>query len=315
MPPPLPEPHDSMSAPAPIVSLLSPEQIAGLRRRSDAKGLTRLAAHLAVLALTGALVTLTQGSAWMVGALWLHGVVLVFLFAPLHESVHYTAFATRWLNRRVADVVGFLLLLPSRYFRAFHLAHHRHTQDPERDPELASPKPRTRGELLLAVSGLPLWRERVATLLQHSRGRVDEPFIEPAQRRRIMWEARVHLLLYLGLGVASFALPTGVLLWYWLVPTVIAQPMLRIFLLAEHTGCPLVPDMLRNSRTTHSNALVRFLAWNMPYHSEHHTYAAVPFHALPALHEHLKDRIAVQSPGYARTIRGIAADLRAAAPG
>ena len=304
-----------MSAPPPTASPLSHQELARLRRRSDVKGLTRLAAHLAVLAFTGALVTLAQGSGWMVGVLWLHGVVLVFLFAPLHESVHYTAFATRWLNRRVADVIGFLLLLPSRYFRAFHLAHHRFTQDPERDPELASPKPRTRGELLLAVSGLPLWRERAAALLRHSRGRVDEPFIEPAQRYRIMWEARVHVALYLGAAAASLALGTDVLLWYWLVPTVIAQPMLRIFLLAEHTGCPLVPDMLRNSRTTHTNALVRFLAWNMPYHSEHHTYAAVPFHALPALHERLKDRIAVQSPGYVRTIRGIAADLRAAAPG
>ena len=304
-----------MSTRSPNAAPLSPEDLALLRRRSDAKGLTRLATHLAVLALTGVLVTLTQGSAWMVGALWLHGVVLVFLFAPLHESVHYTAFASRWINRRVADVIGFLLLLPSRYFRAFHLTHHQFTQDPERDPELASPKPRTLGELLFAVSGLPLWRERVTTLLRHTRGRVDEPFIEPARRRRIAWEARAHLALYVGAAAVSLALASDVLLWYWVVPALIAQPMLRIFLLAEHTGCPLVPDMLRNSRTTHTNALVRFLAWNMPYHSEHHTYAAVPFHALPALHERLKDRIAVQSPGYARTIRDIAAGLRTAAPG
>ena len=304
-----------MSTAPPDASPLSPEELAPLRRRSDPKGLTRLAAHLAALALTGTLVTLTQGSGWMAGALWLHGVMLVFLFAPLHETIHYTAFASRWLNRRVAEVIGFLMLLPSRYFRAFHLDHHRFTQDPERDPELASPKPRTRAELLLVVSGLPLWRERVATLLRHSRGRVDEPFIELGQRRRITWEARAHVALYVGAAAASLALGTDVLLWYWIVPALVAQPMLRIFLLAEHTGCPLVPDMLRNSRTTHSNALVRFLAWNMPYHSEHHTYAAVPFHALPALHERLKDRIAVQSPGYARTIRDIAADLRTAAAG
>ena len=303
-----------MSAAPPDAGPLSPRELARLRRRSDVKGLARLAAHLVALALTGALVALTRGSGWMVGALWLHGVVLVFLFAPLHETIHYTAFASRWINRRVADVIGFLLLLPSRYFRAFHLAHHRFTQDPERDPELSSPKPATLGGLILAMSGLPLWRERVATLLRHSRGRVDEPFIEPGWRRRITWEARAHVALYLGAGAASLALASDVLLWYWVVPVLIAQPMLRIFLLAEHTGCPLVPDMLRNSRTTKSNALVRFLAWNMPYHSEHHTCAAVPFHALPALHERLKDRIAVQSPGYARTIRGITADLRAAAP-
>ncbi len=294
---------------SPAVAPPSPEELAILRRRSDAKGLTRLAAHLGALALTGALVTALRDDAWVVGALWLHGVVLVFLFAPLHETIHYTAFASRWINRRVADVIGFLMLLPSRYFRAFHLAHHRFTQDPERDPELASPKPATLRGLLLALSGLPLWRERIATTLRHARGRIDEPFIEPAHRRRISWEARAHLALYLGAAATSLALKTDALLVYWVVPILIAQPMLRIFLLAEHTGCPLVPDMLRNSRTTRTNALVRFLAWNMPYHSEHHAYAAVPFHALPALHERLKERIAVQSPGYARTLRRIAADL------
>ena len=69
-----------------------------------------------------------------------------------------------------------------------------------------------------------------------------------------------------------------------MVPVVLGQPMLRLYLLAEHTGCPMVPEMLENSRTVHTNAVVRFLAWNMPYHAEHHAYAAIPFHALPRTH-------------------------------
>ena len=294
---------------------LSPGTIARLARRSDAKGLAHLGGHLALLALTGTLVHLSQGSGWSLVFMWLHGVVLIFLFAPLHETIHYTAFASRWLNRRVADAIGFLILLPPRYFRAFHLEHHRYTQDPERDPELASPKPRNRRELLLTLSGLPLWRESVSTLCRHARGRVDEPFIEPARRPRIVREARVCIGLYLGLAAASAGLGTDALLWYWVVPALIAQPMLRAFLLAEHTGCPLVPDMLRNSRTTHSNALVRFLGWNMPYHAEHHACASVPFHALPALHQRLEGRIEVQAPGYARALRDIAAGLGVPATG
>ncbi len=57
-------------------------------------------------------------------------------------------------------------------------------------------------------------------------------------------------------------------------------------------------DMLRNSGTTQSNALIRWLAWNMPYHAEHHRYAVIPFHALPEAHAFLKHHIAVQSRGY-----------------
>ena len=45
-------------------------------------------------------------------------------------------------------------------------------------------------------------------------------------------------------------------------------------------------------------ALVRLFAWNMPYHSEHHAYPAVPFHALPRLHGQVRGRIEHLEPGY-----------------
>ena len=67
--------------------------------------------------------------------------------------------------------------------------------------------------------------------------------------------------------------------------------------------------MLENSRTTRSLAPVRRLAWNMPYHAEHHAYPALPFHALPAAHHVLKTRIAVQAPGYLAVQREIVAGL------
>jgi fatty acid desaturase len=68
--------------------------------------------------------------------------------------------------------------------------------------------------------------------------------------------------------------------------------------------------MLENSRTTLSLAPLRRLAWNMPYHAEHHAYPALPFHALPAAHRVLKARIAVQAPGYVAVHREILAGLR-----
>ena len=78
---------------------------------------------------------------------------------------------------------------------------------------------------------------------------------------------------------------------YWVMPMLLGQPFLRLYLLAEHGGCPKVRDMLANTRTTKTTALVRFLAWNMPYHTEHHVYPAVPFHRLPEAHDLLKDKL------------------------
>jgi len=286
-----------------------------LSRRSDARGLVQLAGHLIVLAATGSALAGTQGTPWLAPALVVHGVVLIFLFSPLHECIHRTAFASRALNDAVAWLCGAVMLLPPVYFRAFHFAHHRHTQDPARDPELALLRPDDLGRYLLRVSGLPYWRERVSTLLRHAfTGRVAQPFLAPRLVPAVVREARLLLLFYAAIAAVSLALENAAALTYWIVPAVLGQPALRIYLLAEHTGCPFVPDMLRNSRTTRSNWLVRRLAWNMPYHAEHHAYPALPFHALPAAHDMLRDRIETQAPGYwaahwdiLRYIRGRAA--------
>ena len=38
------------------------------------------------------------------------------------------------------------------------------------------------------------------------------------------------------------------------------------------------------------NPALRMLYWNMNYHIEHHLFPQVPFHALPALHEAVRDQ-------------------------
>ena len=83
--------------------------------------------------------------------------------------------------------------------------------------------------------------------------------------------------------------------------------MLRLYLLAEHGGCDLSDNMLENSRTTYTTPWLNFLAWNMPYHAEHHFLASVPFHALPALHAYTGQHVKHKGDGYYRVNREIAA--------
>src|SRR5262245_16186687 len=112
-----------------------------LSRRCDSQGLLQLGLHLGLFCVTGFIVWTSRGHPWLAGALVLHGMVLSFLFCALHESIHRTAFASRWANDLVAWICGALLMLPPEYFRQFHFAHHRFTQDPKRDPELAVAAP------------------------------------------------------------------------------------------------------------------------------------------------------------------------------
>ena len=69
---------------------------AELMERSDTKGLARLAAHTGLLGCTGMLVFASTSTWWSVPAMLVHGVVLTFLFSPLHECIHRTAFRSRW---------------------------------------------------------------------------------------------------------------------------------------------------------------------------------------------------------------------------
>ena len=124
-----------------VIASLSPEIRDRLTEKSDLAGLGHLAVHWGLILLLGVLIGMRVPFWWLL--LLPQGIMIVFLFTLLHEAVHQTPFRTPWLNELAARVSGFLLLLPSDWFRYFHFAHHRYTQDPDNDPELATPKPET----------------------------------------------------------------------------------------------------------------------------------------------------------------------------
>jgi len=290
---------------------LDRETVRSLSQRSDSRGLAQLAAHLALLAAAGWLVWLARGSVWLLVAIPLYGVVLNVLFCALHESIHRTPFATRWLNDAVAWLCGALLLLPPEYFRQFHYAHHRYTQDPRRDPELAQPSPDRLGIYLWRATGIPNWRKRLTITLRHAlTGRVPEPFITAERRPGIVREARILWTVYLSVFVVSLMWRSSAGLLFWIVPLVIGQPFLRLFLMAEHTGCPLSDEMFENTRTTYTNRAVRLLVWQMSYHVEHHAFPSVPFHALANVNALVRPRIAIAAPGYVAVHKGLIAGYR-----
>jgi len=285
-----------------VLKGLAPETRAALTQKSDAAGLSHLAVHSGAIAFFGSAIAL-QVPFWGV-LVPIQGVLLVFLFTLQHETTHDTPFASEALCRRVGQICGFLLVLPPTWFRYFHLAHHRFTQIPGKDPELAEPKPRTLRDYVWHLSGIPLWRSLCSTLWRNAAGRCEDGFVPESRRSEITSEARWMLAGYAGLAAVSAWIASPILLWVWLVPMVVAQPVLRLYLLAEHGRCAFVSNMLENTRTTFTNALVRRLAWNMPYHTEHHSYPAVPFHKLPDLHRIMAPHLQVTDQGYNRFHRG-----------
>jgi len=293
-----------------MASIVTGTELQKLSVRSTATGVVQFVGHVGLWCLTAAGIGLAGDTIWLLPCMIVHGIVQVAFFAGLHECVHRTVFVSKRLNDWAAQIFGFMHFLPAGYFRHFHMAHHRYTQNPERDPELARPKPTDVRSYLVYVAGGVYWQDRIRELFRHACGRVSAPFVPKFRRSAICREARWHLALY---GVAAVLVVAGFdqPLRYWVVPAVLGQPFLRLYLLAEHTGCPESPEMLINTRTTFTAGLVRFLMWNMPYHVEHHAYPSVPFHRLPRLHGEIKDHLAVTACGYRRFHRGYWQALRA----
>src|SRR5207248_659425 len=157
----------------------------------------------------------------------------------MHECVHGSAFRARVLNEVVGRLAGLAILFDATYYRQFHFAHHRYAQDPSRDPELlTAPPPRSRAAYWWRATALPYWQARAVNLWRLSRGRFDGlDFVPVTAHPEIVRSVRAMLGLLLVLGAASLALGTSALLWYWLLPLALGLPVLRLYLLSEHTGC------------------------------------------------------------------------------
>jgi fatty acid desaturase len=284
--------------------------LGALSRTSDRQGALRLAAHLGCICATGLLVSLALPFWYLlVPAMAVHGLTLVTLFAPMHECVHRTAFASRWANDTVGWVAGLLSFYNSTFYRHFHAWHHRYTQDPERDPELIYPKATTRLEYLKEISGYNFWLRRAFDYPALALGRIEGlPFVPVVARREIALSMSAQMLMYL-VAVVPIAFGYYGTLYFWLLPVLLAQPVLRALLIVEHTGCSLDRNGLTNTRTTLAAPPIRLLMWNMPFHAEHHLYPTVPFHELPALHGLIRDRLRHVAPGYIAANREVMATL------
>ena len=290
--------------------LCSFARLRALSKRSDARGLAQLASHGAAITAAAAALQAWGESWWLALPLQaVLGVLIAFLFCPLHETIHRTAFASRWLNDGLAWLLGFAVLLPSLWFRCYHFEHHRLTGR-EGDPELAEAKPATRAGLLFYLTGLrSFWWASAATLARHAAGRVGDRFVPRAMRARIAWQARCYLAGYGLIAAAALAAGSWAPIAFWLAPLALGTPALRLYLLAEHTLLPRGADMLANTRTMATSAPLRWLAWQMPYHTEHHLFPALPFHALARAHRLVAPRHGPAVAGYGAFARSCWASL------
>lgn len=251
---------------------------------SDRAGIRQTASHLGAAGVTGALLWAAWGTVWAVPAFMVHGTLLNFLYAGQHELSHGTVFRTRWLNEWVGRLFGFALFYPRTFDQVQHMAHHRYTQDWARDGELAR-EPYTLGSYLLWMSGLTYWHTRWRRIVRFSAGIVTEPYLPAYRRAELVREARLHVVGYCLIAALSVSARSGAAVILWLAPMCAMKFTHQLQNTIEHLGLPHENNLFTNTRSTRTNALVRWMAWQMPYHTAHHAFPGVPFHRLHELHE------------------------------
>ena len=268
-------------------NLIPPERLRELSERSDLAGACQMGSHIVALALSSWALAVSWGSALAIPVFVIQGVLLNYLFAAQHELNHYTAFKTRWPNDFFNRITGFIQIYPRSYERWYHFEHHRHTQDWDNDPELLSRGgPYTLGSYLPYLFGITYWTSRIKRTVMVALGDVPHYYTDQ-QRSTVIAEARWHWVGYASVAAVSLAFESWTAVQFWLAPMFATKVFQNVQNITEHTGLTHEADTVHNTRTIRSWAVFRWLAWNMQYHTAHHTFPAVPFHKLPELHAEL----------------------------
>lgn len=270
--------------------LVDRDEMRRLTTRSDLMGAAQMASHLGAIVIAGYLHWLAMGTWWVLGTGFVLGVLINFLYAAQHELSHATVFRTRKLNTLFGRLIGFVMIFPRDFDQVMHFAHHQYTQNWERDGELVR-EPYTLGTYLLWFFGLTYWRNRILGVIRRARGVIVEPFIKVNEEAKIIRESRLHLAGYGIIAVISIYFQSWFAVTFWLLPMILTKPVHQLQNTIEHLGLSHEDDILENTRSTRTNALMRWLCWQMPYHTAHHTFPAVPFWKL----KELNDRIEAQA--------------------
>ncbi|MDJ1006218.1 MAG: fatty acid desaturase family protein [Paracoccaceae bacterium] len=217
-----------------------------------------------------------------------------------HEAGHGTAFKTRWMNDVVYHIASFQVMRNPVAWRWSHARHHTDTIIVGRDPEIAWMHPINLTLKALAYVGIVDAWKSLGILFRQAGGRFsddEKDYVPEAERPKAVFWARVHVAVHLGTWATALGLSLAGMGWASIIPLLlIGLPRIYgcwhmvMMGLLQHGG--LAEDVLDhrlNSRTVYINPVSSWIYWNMQYHIEHHMFPMVPYHALPKLHQLIKD--------------------------
>ncbi len=274
---------------------LSRRQMKEIMQRRDGPGLWHFGLWFLLLGASAYLAFISWGTWWAVPAFFVYGTIYTSADSRWHESGHGTPFRTRWLNEFVYAIASFLGIREAYMWRWSHSRHHTHTYFVGRDPEIQVQRPADLVKLLMDFFYLRSGPPEVWRLIRNACGRPNadvRDFVPDRDLKKMYWSSRVHVAIYAAFIVWSIAIGSILPMMFVLLPRFYGGWLQQLLSLPQHAGLGEDTfDHRQNTRTIYVNPVFAFLYVNMQYHLEHHAMPMTPFHALPRLHEAVKDQM------------------------
>ena len=109
------------------------KKLKSLSKRRDLPGLIHFFFYFLSLFISGYLAYITLGTWWTYLFFFIYGTIYAFSVANWHETVHRTAFKTRWINEFFYHISSFMCDFEGFRWRWSHTFHHSKTLQTEDD--------------------------------------------------------------------------------------------------------------------------------------------------------------------------------------
>ena len=219
----------------------------------------------------------------------------------IHGSISGNRRSLRWLNKALGYIAAWILIIPLTAHRHEHMAHHRHTNDPEQDPDF----PVGRMEDSVPAAAGAALQIIVGQFSHYFRYRWRQA---PMKQNLVMClEVAAAVLPRLAILISGFWVE-GLLLFTlaWLIGVVV---LLYLFAYVVHRPHEHVGRYHDTSTILLPGALGKLLTWFwlfQNYHSIHHLFPRVPFYRYAKLYNEIeKIMVAKGAPVYRVTLRGL----------
>jgi len=272
-----------------------------LSKRSDLPGLIHFVIYFASLIFFGYLSYVFWGTWFFLFFFFLYSTIYTFAVANGHETVHRTAFKTRWINEVFCYISFFQLHSEPLGFRWSHTFHHSNTLQTEGEYDHEIEVSRPTDLLKFFLKFIPLTdlfyihqssfvnTTKLALGIMNPGSKITAP---KDQQKKIIKNARIILFIWFLIIIVSFYFNTWWPIIFYFLPTFVGRPLHFAVNVTQHLAAKVdIKDHRLSSYTIILNSILSFYYWHMEYHIEHHLFPMVPSYNLKKLRKEIENEL------------------------